>query len=432
MKLRVRTLSGSFMDIGEILTRRGLIPRTHASGPQHRRAHATRLDHLVPGEWIESEQGRCFVSERAYALTHRHGELALGQVISPDLPLLERFFRRDAFDLSQAAWIDTETTGLGRGAGTYCFLVGIGQIEGEHLVVRQYFMPDYGDEPCLLDLVLDRLERSLGLVSFNGIGFDVPLLETRCVLNGYGHAALGQRPHLDLLPVARRLWRRMLDSCALVALEKDLLGVPRPDDDIPGYLIPSVYQDYIRSGEAEGIARVMLHNRFDILSMVTLAARAAHVLAESPHAEPGPYRDPVSLGRLYENEGSVDQALAAYRQGLRAGHGATRAECGERLAMMLKRMDRWQEAAALWEDALSGASLHPYVELAKYLEHQERDYARARDVVLRALTGVRQGRLRCSSPATALGELEHRLARLERRARAMEDKMPRECKDVSQ
>ncbi len=424
----MRILGGSYMDIGEILQRRALIQKRQISGPQRRRVQAALLERLVPGQWVESDLGRCFVAEQAFPLTHRHGDLALGQIAAADMSLLGRFFRNEPFDLAQAAWIDTETTGLGRGAGTYCFLVGIGQIEAEHLVVRQYFMPDYGDEPCLLDLIINRITCGAGLVSFNGIGFDVPLLDARCMLNGHGHASLGQRPHLDLLPVARRLWRRMLDSCALVALERDLLDVPRPGDDVPGYLIPSIYQDYIRNGETEGIARVMLHNRFDILSMVTLATRAAHVLAESAHATPGPYRDPVAIGRLYENEGQVDEALAAYRQGLRSGRGAAREECGQRLAMMLKRMGHWQKAATLWEEALDGSSLHPFVELAKYLEHQRRDYEQARAVVLRALGGVRQGRLRCPSPATTLGELAHRLARLERRIEAQTGTM--EEKDV--
>jgi uncharacterized protein len=404
------------MDIGEILRRRTALPHRQERHMGGHRTQPAPLDRLAPGRWVESDLGRCFVAEHAYSLAHRHGDLALGDLVTTaDSPLLGRFFRQGPFDLTQAAWIDTETTGLGRGAGTYCFLVGVGQIEGEHLVVRQYFMPDYGDEPCLLDLVLDSIDRSAGLVSFNGIGFDVPLLDARCVLNGYGYAPLGRRPHLDLLPVARRLWRRMLDSCALVALERDLLEVPRPADDVPGYLIPSVYQDYIRSGETAGIAKVMLHNTFDILSMVTLATRAAHVLAEDARARPGPHRDPVSIGQLYENEGQPDEALAAYRQGLQSGRGATREECGQRIAMMLKRMGRWQEAADLWREALEGTRLHPYVELAKYLEHQKRDYQEARCVVLRALTSVRQGRLRGPSPSTALGELEYRLARLERR-----------------
>jgi hypothetical protein len=314
--------------------------------------------------------------------------------------------------------LDTETTGLARSAGTFCFLVGLGRIEGDEMVVRQYFAPDYGDEPCLLELVSGAVEGSSGLISFNGFTFDVPLLDARYILNGYARSPLARRPHLDLLPVARRLWRGMLASCALTALERDILHIPRSEDDVPGYLIPGIYQEYLAYGETEGIARVMSHNMMDVLSMVSLSVRAAGVLAEGSARSPSPYRDPVALGRLYEAEGQPEAALAAYRQGLDAGSAARRAEAGQRLAMLLKRLGRWKEAVALWRAALDGDALEPYVELAKYLEHQQRSWGEARALVRRAIVGVREGRLRCASRAAALSELGHRLQRLERRIAA--------------
>ena len=47
-------------------------------------------------------------------------------------------------------FLDTETTGLAGGTGTAAFLVGIGYVEGERFVVRQYFMRDYHEEAALL------------------------------------------------------------------------------------------------------------------------------------------------------------------------------------------------------------------------------------------------------------------------------------------
>ncbi len=407
------------MNIGDILRLRASLTERLRTGPDQVPATAPALESLVPGRWVQSPLGRCFVSERRYPLSHQHGDLPLGDLLtSSGAPWPELFFRGEPFDLSRAVLLDTETTGLGRGPGTFCFLVGLGQIEGDEMVVRQYLAPDYGDEPYLLELVSGAIEGSSGLISFNGASFDVPLLDARFILNGYARSPLTHRPHLDLLPVARRLWRGMLASCALVALEQDILHVPRSQDDVPGYLIPGIYQDYLTYGETEGLARVMLHNVVDVLSMVSLSARAARVLAEDSAREPSPYRDPVALGRLYEAQGQPEEALAAYRQGVVAGDSASRGEARQRLAMLLKRLGRWDEAVAEWHAALEGDALEPYVELAKYLEHQKRAWAEARALVQRAILGVREGRLRCRSRAEALGELRHRLNRLERRLAA--------------
>lgn len=404
------------MDIGEILKRRDWIPgRPAVSAPQSRRQVAP-LESLVPGRWIESTLGRCFVSERTFALSHRHGDLPLGDLIGASAaPWPQRFFGGAPFELGQAALVDIETTGLSRGASVYCFLAGLGLVENDHLIVRQFFMPDYGDEPALLDALGGGIAGSAGLITFNGRGFDVPVLDTRYALNGYAMSPLFQRPHLDLLPVARRLWRRMLGSCALSALEQNLLNVARNADDVPGYLIPSIYHEYLLTNDPEGIARVMEHNLMDILSMVCVAIRAANVLAEDAERAPSRYRDPVALGRLHEVDGHLEDALTAYRQGAQASDPTARALACHHLAMLLKQAGRADQAADYWRAALLGDSMAPFIELSKYLEHQLREYGQARDLVLSALDGLQAGRLRCPSPAVAQSELRRRLSRLERK-----------------
>ncbi len=411
------------MDIRDILKRRGGLTPQPEARPDQQAAASVPLEELVPGRWVESSLGRCYVAEKRYPLAYRHGDLRLGELAtSSAAPWPERFFRGPLFDLGQAVLLDTETTGLARSAGTFCFLVGLGQIEGDEMVVRQFFAADYGDEPLLLELVAGAVESSAGLISFNGLAFDVPLLDARYILNGYARSPLAHRPHLDLLPVARRLWRGMLDSCALTALEREVLHVPRSDGDVPGYLIPAIYQDYLQSGATQGIARIMLHNMVDVLSMASLSARAGGVLAEDARHAPSPYRDPVALGRLYEAEGDLKAAVESYRQGIRAeGDAESGTVARLRLAMLLKRLERWDEAVEQWTAALDGGSVEPYVELAKYLEHQQREYGQARALVLRAMAGVREGWLRCTSHAVALEELRHRLQRLERKLAAQGD-----------
>ncbi|MHB1317957.1 MAG: ribonuclease H-like domain-containing protein [Anaerolineae bacterium] len=376
------------------------------------------LESLVPGYWLHKGRERLYVGEMHFALSHRHGTRALGELTAAGfLPGLF-FSGRRPFDLSEALFLDTETTGLGRGPGTFCFMVGTGRLEQGHLVVRQYMAPDYGHEALLLRLIDEQASLASGLVSFNGRTFDLPVLETRYILNGYDRSPLHGLPHLDLLPAARRLWKRVLPSCALGALESHLLGVERGDEDIPGYLIPGIYSDYLTTGNTEEIARVFYHNCFDVLSMVTLAAEAADALAPRQGEEVTPSHDPVALGRIREADDARELAAHAYRAGLLAPDDRTRGEARQRLASLLKRTGQVHQAATLWLEALDEGTLHPYVELAKYYEHTLRDYPQAELLVRRATQGIAAGDIVVSRPADTLEQLARRLARLQRRQQA--------------
>ena len=330
------------------------------------------LDSLVPGYWVEEGTERVYVGEARFPLGHTHGVRALDELrAAAGAPWPGVLFAdRRPFDLSRALFLDTETTGLGRGPSTLCFMVGTGVVENGYLVVRQYMVPDYGHEPLMLRLIEQQAAQASGLVSFNGRTFDLPLLETRFVMNGYAHSPLKGLAHLDLLPTARRLWGRSQRSCALGALEENLLGILRSDQDIPGYLIPGIYAEFLSTGATEELARVFYHNRYDILSMVTLATEAGDVFANPYGASATVRRDPVALGRIREADDAPDQAQDAYRSGLSARDARTRDEARRRLAMMLKRAGDLQQAAALWLEALDDGTLSPYVELAKYYEHR--------------------------------------------------------------
>ena len=87
----------------------------------------------------------------------------------------------------------------------------------------------------MLSLLAELLADRPGLITFNGRTFDLPLLDNRYLMNRLDNLVgdLLERPHIDLLPPARRLWRQRLGSCALGALEKTLLGVRRTGEDGP-------------------------------------------------------------------------------------------------------------------------------------------------------------------------------------------------------
>ena len=414
------------MDLRERLERAGVMRKVPVSDAEVRSpaTGSPPLESLVDGEWVTAREGRCFVAERVYPLDHAHGLLRLGDLLDLDPAIWSPYLHGTDFgpvDPRKALFIDTETTGLMRGAGTYVFLVGIGYFVEGGFVLRQYFMPDYGDEEVLLNLLTKDLYHRPSLISFNGRSFDWPLLRTRYVLV-QGSPPTDDPPHLDLLLLSRRLWRRRLASCSLGSLEANILDLTRSSDDVPGYLIPQIYSDYVRSGMVEPIAQVFYHNAIDILSLVTLAARIGRLLTSPAERLDEHHGDPVALGRLYERTGRVDEAIRLYRVAVSCGGDEDKAEAGRYLSFLLKRLGRREEAMEIWRDQLGNGRIYPYVEMAKHLEHREGDFAKARRLVIESIESVRVQSADASDPSIeqALAELKHRLARLDRRIAARE------------
>jgi len=338
------------------LVRRGELARAPQQGPAptpHLRSEPP-LEELVEGRWVTLGEQRCYVTDQLYPWTHQHGDRPLARLLEIPDAQWTPFACRDSdqpFELRRAALLDIETTGLERGAGTYAFMVGLGLPEDAGLRVRQLFMPAYGDEEALLDLLAEDLGNAGGLVTFNGRSFDWPILRTRFVL-ARRPLPLADAPHLDLLTLSRRLWRHRLASCALSSLEVSVLGVQR-NGDVPGYMIPQLYQDYIELGRTRPMASVFYHNQMDILAMAALAGRIGDLLAAPQHASD--LCDLISLGLLYEHSGQLSEALDAYQSAARATHDAHEAARAVRCyAALLKRMGRLEEACRVWQERLNG------------------------------------------------------------------------------
>ncbi len=317
------------------------------------RDSSTRLEVLVPGELIENSAGICYVRTQAYALDTARGTRPLGDLLlqQPALfaPFHPTFGLRPEIDFRQAAFIDTETTGLG-GAGVYCFMIGIGTFEeygGQdtgygirdteygkqnspysptHFVVRQFFMRHPGEEGAQLMAVADLLERYEMSVTFNGRTFDLPLLRARFEQNrrsfpdlrGSARLLQPERPHLDLLHPARRLWKKRLQSCRLINLEQMILGMTRSEEDVPGHLIPQLYTEYMRSGQAGAMRRVFYHNSEDIVSMVALAEQLGRAFDQPATLPAAPLhaQEWLALGQCYEKLAQWERAEAAYQRAL--------------------------------------------------------------------------------------------------------------------
>ena len=373
------------------------------------RAAAEPLERVVGGELVETGAGSLLVVRREYPLEHRHGRVPLDGVRHAPLDVLARVARveSEALAAERLLFLDTETTGLAGGTGTYAFLVGAGWIEGDVFVVVQHFMRDLDEEPALLAALAPLLERAGGVVTFNGAGFDLPLLETRFVLARRRWPAT--LPHLDLLRPSRRVWTGCFDDCRLGTLERDVLGLAR-EEDVPGALIPSLYFDWLRRRRAAPLARVFAHNRDDVLSLAALVGWFGVALGAAPALRAEEW---AGLGRLWEPV-DLERGLGCYRLALEAGLAGEPAHWVRlRLAWWEKRAARWETACALWDVARQRELFdpRPWEELAKFQEHRARDFAAARVVVTDALDLARAA----GAADGVLAAFGHRLGRIERR-----------------
>lgn len=414
--------------------------RRNAAGPLH---------DLVPGRLIENAGGVCYVSTRAYPLEAARGPAPLGSLLGLVPAVFQRYypaFRLDTTtDYQRAAFLDTETTGLGGGAGVYAFMIGVGTFEpwpdpaqgapgvSTHFVVRQFFMRSPAEERAVLVALANLLDAYELTVTFNGRSFDLPLLRARYAQNRRfaplrgGVALLAEdRPHLDLLHPARRLWRKRLQSCRLINLETMILGLQRSEDDVPGYLIPALYTDYVRTGNAAEMRRVFYHNSEDIVSMVALAERLSRAFDETACQETGVppvhAEDLAALARVYEQTGQLDLAETAYRRALDTVRAAReRADLFARLGRLLKKQKRWDEAADVWQlwlTSVPGVDPTPYEEMAKHCEWHLNDLEQAEMWTAWALHTLRSASTAHGFPG-ASSRLEHRLARLQRRRQTL-------------
>lgn len=391
----------------------------------------------LPGGEIVTPLGAYQLIENRYPLDFVHGPLPLAALLARDPATAARLARDDALagaGLRSLAFLDTETTGLSGGAGTLVFLVGVGAIEEDEFILRQYFLRDPGEEEAMLTALVQDVAPRTGWVTFNGRAFDLPLLETRLTLNRL-RGALGQRPHLDLLNPARKLYQRRLESCSLGHIEQHVLNILRDQEDVPGALIPQMYQDYLRTRDASEMHRVIYHNAIDILSMVTLAAHLLEVFAtkvetpssriQTPNSKLEAARlksaikklkseDLLRLARWHDQEGRLAEAESAYRLALKGKLDLdARREGLTRFAGLLKRQERRAEAVPLWEQwaSFSLDDPQPCIELAKYYEWHAVDLPKASEWTERALklvSGWPKGWQRDEASAA----IQHRLERL--------------------
>lgn len=315
----------------------------------------------------------------------------LADIVAPDAALfteeimndLSKGSARRSFLPGDFLFFDTETTGLSRGAGTVAFLIGYGRFIKGKLMVTQVLMRDYPQEVLLLEDFLTRMSSCDCLISYNGLTFDLPLLQGRLIMNRL-RSDLSEKTHLDLLHIARRVYKLRLGRVPLTRLEEAVLGLKRKDD-LPGAMVPARYFEYLEKRDETLLDDVLEHNLQDIVSLARVFL-TIEGLYQNPHLAAS-HQDLFSIGRAYETMGKKDRAISCYKA---CSDKTVRDLARFRMAEIYRKSKRDEEAVSNFEALQKdGAqSVRVFIGLAKIYEHRYRNPRRALEI-------ARQGMVYC-------------------------------------
>ena len=340
-----------------------------------------------------------------------HDLCGVEQTTLDEIRACDPLFTGSTWDIRRVLFLDTETTGLSGGAGTVAFEVGVGFINPRGLVIRQYVMRDYSEEAAMLEEIARLVGRFETLVTFNGKTFDLPLLESRMVMNRI-RVPLTQMPHLDLLHCARRVYKLRLRRCNLSSLEEAILGQTR-SDDLPGSQVPQRYFDYIKTREFALLEDVLRHNLDDVRSLACLTGHLCAVFRNPTQIDEP--EDLFSVGKTLLRGGRTEPARACFRI---LGKSSMSAAAHLHLASSYKKEGDWEMTVSTCLDMIASGEngIFPYVTLAKYYEHIAHDYPRA----LRYAAGALQYLLN-TAPISGMDEtqvssIHKRIDRLRRKS----------------
>lgn len=365
----------------KLLQMKGLIkkepPKKKQPKAAERPAHEEKWNQIGL-ELKENKFGFVFTKKLVYPLDTQHGKVQLKE-LDEVLKAWEKVSFNHPFRLKpsdQIVFFDTETTGLS-GTGAYIFLIGLLKKKEGHFEMTQYVLPDPSQEAAFLyETGLWKDEQPI-IFSYNGKSFDWPQLTSRWTMHRQLLPKLPVPRQIDLFHGTKRIWKNELARMKLSTIEEEKLDFKR-SGDVPGYLIPPIYLDAVKSGFPEGLEKVLYHNELDILSLVSLYVLSSNLLMKDLASETsGAY---TNIGKWYADLKEFDQS-SAYLEHVTGERGAAAAMARYLLAIQKKRKGHYEEAVVLFKEAaphLRGASeVEAWIHLAKLYEHQLKDLDQA-------------------------------------------------------
>jgi hypothetical protein len=392
--------------IDQIMSRReGIVP---ASAPKARRT-AMPLEHTVVGEEARTPYGSFFLSRSTLNGDYVHGHAHICDFACPSMEaaaFLARPRMSENVSIGDGLFLDTETTGLAGGTGTFPFLIGLGWFEEDSFITCQLFARDFSEERAMLGYLSEIASGKQFLVTFNGRAYDLTLLTTRFILNR-AQDTLTTMPHIDLLHPSRRIFSHRLENARLSTIETHVLGVRR-EGDVPGFEIPQRYFDWLQQRDGGLLEDVFKHNRLDIVSMASLLKHIVDLAEDSQEMGYSHHGDLLKLAGLIYERGDPEKAGRILESLTMSHHADVVTGARQSLSLLYKKAHRWKDATRLWQDLVGADPLDVFSveELAKFYEHHTREYGKALEIVRRVLD---------EAPHLAVAErisLEHRLQRL--------------------
>ncbi len=354
---------------------------------------------LIVGKYVAEN---VFLVENKFKLNYEHNgnKLIKYQVH----PLILKYSGLDKADINDLLFIDTETTGLAGGTGTYVFQMGIGFFMKDEFILKQYFLTDIANEKELIDQFINELNKDKIYVSFNGKSYDVPLLNTRAIFNKC-KGKLNKFNNIDLLHISRRIWRDMLENYSLQNIERNILKSNREGElDIPGSEIPDAYFSYLDTRDSTIMKNVICHNKLDILSLTILLEKINKVLFSKNYKNVNKFE----IGRLYLQNEYLEQAISIFKSILEIDPNHLSAI--KELSFIYKRNEDLTQACNLWLKAVECDEQYAYIELAKWEEHKNKDYKKALEYTEKALNSKFDDYI---YEGDKIRKLKHRKKRLE-------------------
>lgn len=380
------------------------------------KSNKKNMTKTLPGNRNSNSLGEIFYSEHKFNSNYVHGSILFDNFFTPQT-LFSTPEKDKTFDLKECIFLDTETTGLSTSGGTFAFMVGIGWFEESHFLLRQYFLitPDQ-EEAMLLDLE-NLLSLHQNIVTYNGISFDIPILRSRYKYHRIP-STIVNKVQLDLLKYARMLFRYQFDDRSLKSIETKVLNFQRTEDEIPGYLAPVIYQDYLKSGETQDIAGVFYHNEMDVVSLAALLKIINEVANENNNHFTTYETLHYSLARQFDRNREYSKAIDYYLKALEQPKlpEAIRLTCYLCLANIYKKTNQVEKAMLFWGHASEFGSIESLIELAKILEHKLKNYELAMDYCKKALLFL-DNEVNSINRSVLLDQIDYRMKRLKAKGR---------------
>lgn len=400
-------------ELGEKLQKLGLKKAT-AFAPKKTAGKKSLAESLGAIE-ITSRFGSVLFLENFYPYGSFHGDIQL--TLEKDYSELHKIARMGQLTtgFQSHMFIDTETTGLSGGTGTIPFLIGFGYFDDSGFRLGQLMLENPADEPAQLTEFTKIAENYKSTITFNGKSFDLPLMRSRYILNKFPDPLI-EFSHIDLLHLSRRIWKSRLTDRSLKQLEKEILHYVRSSEEVPGWMIPQIYFDFLKTGDGNLLKNVAYHNAIDIVTMAALYIKINKMLLDTQESRDIEWQDLFSIGQMYEQINEIDKALNLYQECFTANvfNGEELIKLCKLMANIYRKNENWDQAVRYWKISAELGDFETCLALAKYHEHKLSNPIEALNWVIKAEEFLAPTPLPGYRKRNQLKELAVRKQRLER------------------